>query len=1661
MRSQTQNLLAAISILLLFFCTELYAQPCKEVVGYYPSWQWYDRAQLVRPATIDYSKYTVINYAFFAPDANGNISGVDPWADENLLLGQINWSTSPPSYYPNTSLIDLAHNNNVKVLVSVGGWTLSNNFPGIAADPVKRQTFAQSCVNQLQTYGFDGIDLDWEYPGYAEHNGTPADEQNFTLLLQAVRTAIDTYGASVGKDFLLTAAVSSAPSNAANVEWGNVTPLLDMINLMSYDYFGAWDPVSNHNSPLYQPAVGDPAFNLNAGFHMLTDTYGVPAGKINIGVAFYGRSFRQCAGLHQPHTGADTQTFWQDEGTPLYYNILNNMGLFNQNWDALAQVPYLTGSGALQTVVSYDNPASVALKAQYAVNNNAQGVIIWEITGDYLETAPNSGQIAGTPLADTLNAVLCGALQPKPDLSVPTATANPFNLISGNNTTVSCTVANTGNLGAAASTLSCYLSGNNTFGPGDVLLNATTIAATNAGSSLPVSLTLTVPLYTAAGVWYIIVVADSGNALNESNENNNTAAVLLNVSTPPMPPVADFTASDVTICAGQQVAFSGLATNTPTSWAWTFTGATPATANTANPTVTYNTPGTFTVSLTAGNSYGTDNETKTGYITVYANPVANAGSDVAICNGGSATLGASGGLSYSWSPATGLSATNIANPVAGPAATTTYTVTVTNSNGCTATDQVTVTVTPTTSAISGSTSVAPNTMATVYSVVNTPGSSYNWTVPAGASIVNGQGTSQITVNWGQTGGVITVTETASNACTGTPRTLAVSVQQNPAGCPTRPATYYLTQATLKPAGEIRIGEARLYPVWGVSADAEIPNNRLGWAMAIAHAYQIFANVTDTGIMPMNTFFATPLKESFCGCDANIQTDAGDPYPLTYQPLSVNDGCFQIEPPPSAYAELNTMYPQRFPVGQHAQLIGGSHFETAAIGKAYYDIFTVRFLEVNKGWDPFGFFENATDPLAGVKAIAGAYNRGLWSNLVQNIFYTQRTQALATPDLLTIFEDEPVAYDHAQKISNYTVVLNNQTGMLNPPSLSNTNPATGQPYNYFKNYYETQVTWPDVQQYLSRIFPLYPDVDTTAVKTSVQTVFNSINGGASISFRYNFGQVLDAIMLALPVDDPTEQIKINYGCANSSSGGGGNGGGNGPQNCAVPTGIATGAIGPENATLNWDVTPGATGYYMLYRAQNGAWSVASPATNSWQFTGLMPFTTYEVQLASNCNGVYTNYAPTFTFTTAPYQNDCNTSIGANGYTNGCPIPTELEAYNITFTSATIEWDSIPAASGYYMLYHTLTGGWNIVSPTDNNITLSGLQPNTTYEILLATNCNGVYTEYAPSFTFTTNNSGGSSSTAPCPCSVPTGIAIANITLQTAQVSWNTVPEATQYLLQYRQQGAATWLQTTLTATTYTLDGLYPGTAYEVRVASVCGAATGAFSASLPFNTPNQPSAIVNMKVLLEGAYNPANGLMSTALSAGGFMPVGQPYNTAPWNYAGTEFAGGQLPLIATDWILAEARSAANPNIVAERRAAILLNDGRVQDADGMAGVKFYSLTPGTPYYFVVRHRNHLAVITATAQTLSNGMTVDFTTPATVMLGTVQMKPLPGGAYALIAGDMNANGVISVSDFNLYRLQSALLNGYYAADVNLDDSVTVSDFNLYYPNASVIGVSFIRY
>lgn len=383
----------------------------KNIVGYYTSWEWYKRAGLTAPGNMDFSKYTIINYSFFQTDKEGNLWGTDAWADSILLRGKYDYNDPiQPAYFPNTSLIDLAHVAGAKVMVSIGGWTLSETFPVMASTAKGRANFAHNCVLLLHRYSFDGIDIDWEYPCYAEHKGTPADKENFTLLMKAIRDSIDVYGDKVNQKMLLTAAFGAQDVRNEAIEWDKLKDIMDFFNMMCYDYNGSWSENASFNAPLYAPAVGD-TNALDNTFRRLVHKYHVSPKQINLGVAFYGRSLMGKEGTKldiygTEHKGCqDTITFVPDLGGSLYWNILLQKDKFEEKWDDKVQNPYLIGK-TVNTYLDYDDPRSIKLKAQYVKDKEAAGVIIWEISGDVVEKGVGSGVVASTPLIDALNSVL-------------------------------------------------------------------------------------------------------------------------------------------------------------------------------------------------------------------------------------------------------------------------------------------------------------------------------------------------------------------------------------------------------------------------------------------------------------------------------------------------------------------------------------------------------------------------------------------------------------------------------------------------------------------------------------------------------------------------------------------------------------------------------------------------------------------------------------------------------------------------------------------------------------------------------------------------------------------------------------------------------------------------------------------------------------------------------------------------------------------------------------------------------------------------------------------------------------------------------------------------------------------------------------------------------
>ncbi len=402
----------------------------------------HDRQDLLRPAKdyLDFTQYTMLNYAFFDVDKDGNILGTDPWKDSLLLKGELDWTKTttnlpdrtPPraieellfrneagweiflnhSFKFNSSLVDRAHLWGIPVIASIGGPQFSDNFPSIAADPEKRKMFAISCVELLRENKIDGIEIHWVFPGLMEHNGTPEDKDNFTKLIKVVRNEIDEYGKDIKYDFLLTAAFGTTRSTMENIDWKSVSKYLDYLNIMTYEHNGSWGSRAIHYSPLFSTDE-EKENSMHEACTKLIREFNVPSEKIIPGIAFFGRSLSFTTGNAKLYAsteiqGATGSNYLVDDHSIPYYQLVDSIHKYDEFWDEKAGVPYLISKDR-SVFITYENEKSVKLKADYVSQHNLAGIAIWNLTGDYRVT--KAGLIQGKLLTSVIKESLQPTLQ--------------------------------------------------------------------------------------------------------------------------------------------------------------------------------------------------------------------------------------------------------------------------------------------------------------------------------------------------------------------------------------------------------------------------------------------------------------------------------------------------------------------------------------------------------------------------------------------------------------------------------------------------------------------------------------------------------------------------------------------------------------------------------------------------------------------------------------------------------------------------------------------------------------------------------------------------------------------------------------------------------------------------------------------------------------------------------------------------------------------------------------------------------------------------------------------------------------------------------------------------------------------------------------------------
>jgi len=288
--------------------------------------------------------------------------------DNKLVVDNVNDSLAI------TRLVALKKTNpNIKIILSLGGWggcpTCSNVFNSERG----REEFAQSVLQLFKTYNADGLDLDWEYPAIESIPGykfRSEDRQNFTYLIQILRKTLGpgyelSFAAGGFKDFLTN-----------SVEWNKVMPLVNYVNMMTYDLVNGNSKRTGHLTSLY--STPDQSESTDFAVRYL-DSIGVPMNKVVIGLAFYARLY---SGVEPINNGLYQKGKFS--GYVIYKDMDAQFGAntgYQYFWDSKAKAPYAYNQST-QTFATFDNLHSAYQKTRYAKSHNLGGIMFWELRGD-------------------------------------------------------------------------------------------------------------------------------------------------------------------------------------------------------------------------------------------------------------------------------------------------------------------------------------------------------------------------------------------------------------------------------------------------------------------------------------------------------------------------------------------------------------------------------------------------------------------------------------------------------------------------------------------------------------------------------------------------------------------------------------------------------------------------------------------------------------------------------------------------------------------------------------------------------------------------------------------------------------------------------------------------------------------------------------------------------------------------------------------------------------------------------------------------------------------------------------------------------------------------------------------------------------------------------
>ena len=339
--------------------------PAYRAVGYYTSWSAYSG---FTPDKIAASKLTHINYAFANIGSDLKIALGDATTD----LKNFDKLRALKKFYPH-----------IKTLISVGGWSWSGKFSDVAATYDSREAFADSCVQFIVDNGFDGVDLDWEYPvsgGLATNATRPEDGTNYVLLLKLLHEKLSARG------YLLTIAGGATQEFAGNNDLAALAANVDFVNVMTYDFHGGWDKYTDFNAPLSPDTANSPQliWSVKDGIQLWLDQVN-DWKKIVVGIPFYGKKYGAVKSTNPGFPAGLYQTYGRCSDikyNEIYNNYLSKPGYngYELTLHSVTNAPWLFNGSIF---ISFDNEDSIGLKAGFIKEKGLGGAMVWELSQDY------------------------------------------------------------------------------------------------------------------------------------------------------------------------------------------------------------------------------------------------------------------------------------------------------------------------------------------------------------------------------------------------------------------------------------------------------------------------------------------------------------------------------------------------------------------------------------------------------------------------------------------------------------------------------------------------------------------------------------------------------------------------------------------------------------------------------------------------------------------------------------------------------------------------------------------------------------------------------------------------------------------------------------------------------------------------------------------------------------------------------------------------------------------------------------------------------------------------------------------------------------------------------------------------------------------------------